>query len=82
MTVLVRTAIQVSSLVIVGSLLMLSATAPDSAERVVTVVTLAAGLAVAATTIVLSRFGRQALNLIRPEREGDSGRTVSPQEDQ
>ncbi|MFD0556371.1 hypothetical protein FB566_1610 [Stackebrandtia endophytica] len=83
MNVLVRTAIQASTLVIAGSLLMLSATREGSAERVITVISLTVGLLVAVTTIVLSRYGRQARNLIRRRRtDGSNARSVSPQEDQ
>lgn len=83
MNVLVRSAVQISGLVIAGSLLMLAATKPDTAERTITVVSLTAGLAVAVTTIVLSRYGRQALTLIRRDKTDESSqRTVSSQEDQ
>ncbi|HIW62584.1 MAG TPA: hypothetical protein H9881_09020 [Candidatus Stackebrandtia excrementipullorum] len=83
MNALAHAAVRISALVVAGSLLMLAATGPGTAERIITIVSLTAGLLVAVATIVLSRYGRQALALIRRDKtDRSSRRTVSPQEEQ
>lgn len=83
MNVAARGVLQISGLVVAGSLLMLGATQPGSAERVITIVSLTVGLLVIAATIVLSRYGRRVLAVIRRDKaEKSSRRTSSIQEDQ